>query len=556
MPQIGDETKLLRDQAIAQHKSGNLAAAIAAYESLLHAVPSDADSLGLLAMALYQSGRRDAAREKWLASLGLAAPPHIHLRNLNNLMAAAVEADEALDAPAWKRVSVPDWPASQVPTRTELELIISTARGLLKYGRHDVAYRLIDSAKQFAAGDFAVARNFAEIMIEAGRAQEAHGLLAQLSETDPRKQAELTLAQAAAAYAAGLREEAARLTKAAIFAFPVHMTAQVPSQRLLIGVLNPAPRFATAIMSPQLLHFSGNSPANLAWRHNDLFRFWSVFAEAPDAQAAVARLPRADFILNNWVNPELLSTPGTLERVAGFIDGLGRPVLNHPRHAAATTRQRNAGRLSGIEGLKVPRVARFRNDPKNRANLVRSIGEELGFPLIIRDTYRQMGKETARIASGADLAAYLDKAAATDLYAIEFVDNPVAGGLYRKIRAAVIGDEIIISHVLFAEQWNVHREREGFPAADEAAKAILFRPEETLGKTGIAALREIRARIPLDLYGIDFDILPDGRLLFFEANAAMNISIAGRKSKGTEAIRARMRETLHRLFEQAAARGK
>ena len=36
-------------------------------------------------------------------------------------------------------------------------------------------------------------------------------------------------------------------------------------------------------------------------------------------------------------------------------------------------------------------------------------------------------------------------------------------------------------------------------------------------------LSEIRKRIPLDIFGIDFDLLPDGRLLFFEANASMNL---------------------------------
>jgi hypothetical protein len=41
--------------------------------------------------------------------------------------------------------------------------------------------------------------------------------------------------------------------------------------------------------------------------------------------------------------------------------------------------------------------------------------------------------------------------------------------------------------------------------------------------------------------------------VFFEANAAMNVSVTGRKSKGVEPIRARMRETLHRLLERTAA---
>ena len=61
-------------------------------------------------------------------------------------------------------------------------------------------------------------------------------------------------------------------------------------------------------------------------------------------------------------------------------------------------------------------------------------------------------------------------------------------------------------------------------------------------------------RVPLDFYGIDFDILPDGRLVFFEANAAMNISLSGRKTKGVNEIRAHMRAALDRLFEQTSAK--
>ncbi len=37
------------------------------------------------------------------------------------------------------------------------------------------------------------------------------------------------------------------------------------------------------------------------------------------------------------------------------------------------------------------------------------------------------------------------------------------------------------------------------------------------------ALLAITERIPLDIFGIDFDVAPDGRLVFYEANAVMNL---------------------------------
>ena len=39
----------------------------------------------------------------------------------------------------------------------------------------------------------------------------------------------------------------------------------------------------------------------------------------------------------------------------------------------------------------------------------------------------------------------------------------------------------------------------------------------------LQALRAIRDRIPLDVFGVDFEVDADGRLVFFEANATMNL---------------------------------
>jgi len=76
------------------------------------------------------------------------------------------------------------------------------------------------------------------------------------------------------------------------------------------------------------------------------------------------------------------------------------------------------------------------------------------------------------------------------------------------------------------------RDRESSPPSISTARPhrtplrMIATPEKTLGKPAMAALHEIRNRIPLDFYGIDFDMLPDGRVLFFEANAAMNLSLS------------------------------
>lgn len=562
MPELTATSRALRDEALSHHRAGNLVAAISAYENFLKGRADDVDVLGLLAMALHQSGQAEAARNTWRKSLNLPAEPYIRLRNLNNFIAAGIATGHAADAAAWAGVTIPDWPADRRPAEAEKDLLISLGRALLKIGKPADAVRLIESATSFVAGDLIIARNFAEILIEAGQPEKAHRLLADLAGISSEAEGERLLALAATAHAAGLKDEAARLTKAAIEALPVHITPTATSQEFLVGVINPAPQIISQIISARLFHFTTNSAAGLAWRLNERYRLWSVFPEAPNAAQALDGLPKAHLLLNNWVNAERLSTPGMLDFIAGFVDRLSLPTLNHPKGAAEATRQRNAERLAGIPGLVVPRVVRFRNEPTQRQELVRSLAQNFGFPLIIRNTYMQGGKEAEKITSPEALAEHLAASSQNELYAIEFIDNPVSGGFYRKIRAAVMGADVIIAHVHFAERWNVHRERDtakaadlALPAAEDAlAQDILFKPDETLGSSGIAALHEIVRRVPLDFYGIDFDLLPDGRLVFFEANASMNISMTGRKSKGVEVIRERMRESLHRLIAQTAAK--
>ena len=67
-----------------------------------------------------------------------------------------------------------------------------------------------------------------------------------------------------------------------------------------------------------------------------------------------------------------------------------------------------------------------------------------------------------------------------------------------------------------------------------------------LGKPAITALHEIRARTPLDIFGIDFDLLPDGRILFFETNSAMTLGM--REQEDVPETLLSMRAA-YRLFE-------
>ncbi len=60
-------------------------------------------------------------------------------------------------------------------------------------------------------------------------------------------------------------------------------------------------------------------------------------------------------------------------------------------------------------------------------------------------------------------------------------------------------------------------------------KRICKDPEAGLGRSAIQSLRAIRDRIPLDVFGLDFDVDADGLLVFYEANATMNLFSTARK---------------------------
>jgi hypothetical protein len=46
-------------------------------------------------------------------------------------------------------------------------------------------------------------------------------------------------------------------------------------------------------------------------------------------------------------------------------------------------------------------------------------------------------------------------------------------------------------------------------------------PEVHLGGAAMRALEAIRDRIPFDMFGVDFEVDREGRMVFFEAGAAM-----------------------------------
>jgi hypothetical protein len=280
----------------------------------------------------------------------------------------------------------------------------------------------------------------------------------------------------------------------------------------------------------------------------DEYRFWSLFADLP-ANELPAHLPPSDVVLNNIVNSELLNIPGRLGNVRAALDRIGRPVINHPDQVFQTTRQKNALLLDGIPNLKVPRIERYRGDVASAGEIAASIRQNFDFPVILRQASAHESSQSMLAADEkkvavllpdpAALSAHLERRGWREFYAVEFVDLKRQDGFYRKLRAVFVDGEIVMNMASINPHWMVTGWRarpEGIdfyranPRTIEESNRIVGDPEGQLGAEVMQTLGAIRDRIPLDMFGVDFDVDRNGQVVFFEASAAMIFYANNRRS--------------------------
>lgn len=86
------------------------------------------------------------------------------------------------------------------------------------------------------------------------------------------------------------------------------------------------------------------------------------------------------------------------------------------------------------------------------------------------------------------------------------------------------------------------------------ANDIVSRPHARLGATAMATLEAIGRTLPLDVFGLDFDVDEDGRVVFFEANPSMNLLWTGATELAyPRSAEAQFLEGVERLLERKAA---
>ncbi|MEO5810340.1 MAG: hypothetical protein ABIR51_09855 [Sphingomicrobium sp.] len=239
-------------------------------------------------------------------------------------------------------------------------------------------------------------------------------------------------------------------------------------------------------------------------------------------QAWRPSLGQYDYVVNLITDPD--QNPYVLDNLSRLLRGYRGRVINPPAIVLRTTRDKVAARLAGTPGLIVPKVARFKvARPEAAIALLERVG--LAYPLIVRRAGTHGGHILGLCHNSGEVAACIEPGAGH--FATEFVDYQSPDGLYRKARIFFIGDRMILRHRVALESWNVHAgdghkymlDHPVLLAEEERDMAV---PEGAFPAAVHDVLREVRQRIGLDFFGIDFGLMEDGRLLLFEANATMN----------------------------------
>ena len=227
-------------------------------------------------------------------------------------------------------------------------------------------------------------------------------------------------------------------------------------------------------------------------------------------------------LVNLVTDPD--QNPKVLQNLCKLLRGYAGPVINRPEAVLQSTRDQAARLLAGTPGLVAPKTIRLRvSKPDSAVQAIERAG--LQFPVILR----QAGTHTGRIVGlFEDMAALRAGCGGEGEHiATEFVDFRSGDGLYRKYRSFFIGRHVILRHMLVSDNWNVHakdrsRAMSEWPQMLDEEKQLFETPQGAFPAPVLDCQQAIRERMPLDFFGMDYGILPDGRVVLFEANATMN----------------------------------
>lgn len=257
----------------------------------------------------------------------------------------------------------------------------------------------------------------------------------------------------------------------------------------------------------------GNIPVSYLFptRDNNLIEWMIEYAPAEQ----YAQLPPYDVVFNAIGDPDV--TGPTEQAMTRFLSTCKKPVLNPPEAIPRTARHLLPELIGDVDGIILPPVWRVKQTGDWFAH------PDFQFPLLVRPLASHGGEGVALVESRDALAAVAPCRTGT-VYLNAYHDYRSADGYFRKYRVIFVDRKPYPYHLAISEHWMVHYVTSNMlslPWKLEEERRFLENPAGVLGARGMAAIEAIGKRLDLDYGGIDFSILPDGRLLVFEANATM-----------------------------------
>lgn len=204
-----------------------------------------------------------------------------------------------------------------------------------------------------------------------------------------------------------------------------------------------------------------------------------------------------------------------LANVARLLAGHDGPVLNRAAAMiAGLTRDHVSTLLAAEPTILAPRTRRLK-----RAAL--TVG---AFPVILRPVGSHAGQGLSLIRDRAELAGWLARNPADEVFVAPFHDYRGPDGMYAKQRVVLIGGRPFASHMALSRHWMVHylnADMARHPERRAAEAAFMAGFDDGFARRHARAFAALHRIFGLDYFGIDCAEAPDGRLLVFEVDTAM-----------------------------------
>ncbi len=257
----------------------------------------------------------------------------------------------------------------------------------------------------------------------------------------------------------------------------------------------------------------------------------------PDNQINLELDRKPDLVFNRICSPEgNVRALKMAIKLAEMFERDNIPILNHPKNVLQSSRDRAPDLYRDIDGLVVPPV-KLLESPRFKTIMEHLEAGSISFPFIIRTTIDHNGRNMVLVSKESDLEE-LDVLPfdGRDYVIVNYVDYRDSEGYFTKYRVFKIGNNIVPRQLIVSDQWKIHGEEmdnaiNQQPEVKEKRDVFRSDPALFLGAERMTVLQAIFQRLGLDYVGVDFALLPDGRVLLFEANACMKIVMQNRSER-------------------------